>query len=171
MIPRCLKILVFFMFLACFSLPALADSDVDQLKEEINQLKKQIEELKEILDQQQQVGEKQTQRFEKLEQKVEEKESTVISNFKFRPYGFIKLDAVYDDSRTYVGNFALYAQSEATHKNDNEFNMTARQTRLGLDILAPKIYDWEAWGRIEVDFYGDGAKHENKGPCCCAMPL
>ena len=160
---KCLKIFGFFMLLACFSLPALADSDVDQLKEEINQLKKQVEELKEVLEQQQQVGEKQTQRVEKLEQKVEDKEETVISKFKFRPYGFIKLDAAYDDSRTKVGNFALYAESEATHKNDNEFNMTARQTRLGLDILAPKIYDWEAWGRIEIDFYGDGAKHENKG--------
>jgi hypothetical protein len=95
-------------------------------------------------------------------EKSEKKESPVISNFKFKPYGYIKLDAAYDDSRTNYGNFVLYVPNESQHKNDNEYNMTAKQTRLGLDIMAPEIYDWQAWGRIEFDFYGDGATHENK---------
>ena len=163
MFSKFLKVLPFFVCIAFIARPSFADSDVDQMKQEINELKKQVEELKEILNQQQQVREEQSHRVEKLEKKVDEKESTVISKFQFRPYGFIKLDAAYDDSRVKPGNFALYVENEANHKNDNQFNMTARQTRLGLDIIAPKIYDWEAWGRIEIDFYGDGAKHENKG--------
>ena len=144
-------------------LPVRADTEVDQLKTEIQELKKQVEELKKAVDQQQQVKEAETRRVEKLEQKVEGTSSNVISKFTFKPYGFIKMDTAYDDSRTTAGNFVLYVPNESDHKNDNEFNMTARQSRLGLDIVAPTIYDWEAWGRVEIDFYGDGAKHENKG--------
>ena len=144
-------------------LPVRADTEVDQLKTAIEELKKQVEELKKAVDQQQQVKEEETRRVEKLEQKVEGTSSNVISKFTFKPYGFIKMDTAYDDSRTTAGNFVLYVPNESDHKNDNEFNMTARQSRLGLDIVAPTIYDWEVWGRVEIDFYGDGAKHENKG--------
>ena len=93
------KLLFFCAIVTFIAEPASADSVVDQMKQEINELKKQVEELKEILYQQQQVREEQTHRVEKLEKKVDEKESTVISKFQFRPYGFIKLDAAYDDSR------------------------------------------------------------------------
>jgi hypothetical protein len=104
-----------------------------------------------------------SKRIEKLAvEKAEKKDSPVISNFKFKPYGYIKLDAAYDDSRTNYGNFVLYIPNESQHKNDNEYNMTAKQTRLGLDIMAPDTYDWQAWGRMEIDFYGDGATQENK---------
>ena len=120
-------------------------------------------ELKDILKQQQQTREEESARVEKLERKVDKTSSSVLSAFKFRPYGFIKLDASYDDSRAFPGNFILYVPNESVHKDDNEFNMTARQTRLGMDIIAPDIYDWKAWGRIEIDFYGDGTRHENKG--------
>ena len=159
---------VMLLLVCCFSLtiavfPVSADTEVEQLKTEIQELKKQVEELKKAVEQQQQVKEAETKRVEKLEQKVEGTSSTVISKFKFKPYGFIKMDTAYDDSRTTAGNFVLYVPNESRNKNDNEFNMTARQSRLGLDIVAPAIYDWEAWGRIEIDFYGDGAKHENKG--------
>ena len=151
----------------CFALngavfPAWANTEVEQLKKEVEELKKQVEELKKAVDQQQ-VKEAETRRVETLEQKIEESASTGVSRFTFKPYGFIKMDTAYDDSRTTAGNFVLYIPNESTHKNDNEFNMTARQSRLGLDIVAPALYDWEVWGRVEIDFYGDGAKHENKG--------
>jgi len=140
----------------------MAESDVEQLKSKVDRLEKELKELKDILKQQQQAREEEKARVERIERRVEEGSSRVLSKFKFRPYGFIKLDASYDDSRTNYGNFVLFIPNESAHKDDNEFNMTARQTRLGLDIIAPDIYDWKAWGRIEFDFYGDGAKHENK---------
>ena len=37
---------------------------------------------------------------------------------------------------------------------DNEFNMTARETRLGLELMGPDTEDWKTSGKIEVDFYG-----------------
>ena len=136
------------------------DTDLEILKQELDELKKQVEELKAVI--RQQTGPKSAQQSEKTDVKEEKKDSAVISAFKFKPYGYVKLDASYDDSRTNYGNFVLYVPNESLHKDDNEFNMTARQTRLGLDILAPDTYDWQAWGRIEFDFYGDGTKHENK---------
>lgn len=149
--------------LCCASVFA-ADTDVESLRQELNSLKNQVEELKAIIKQQQQMKEEEAKRPEKAAvEKAEKKESPVISSFKFKPYGYIKLDASYDDSRTNYGNFVLYVPNESQHRNDNEYNMTARQTRLGLDIMAPEVYDWQAWGRIEIDFYGDGTKHENKG--------
>ncbi|MBW1840144.1 MAG: hypothetical protein JRI49_09430 [Deltaproteobacteria bacterium] len=141
----------------------MAESEVEQLKQRIDTLEKELREVKDLLKQQQQSREEESARVEKLEQKVEKSSSNVISSFKFKPYGFIKLDASYDDSRTNYGNFVFFIPNESAHKDDNEFNITARQTRLGMHIIAPDTYDWRAWGRIEIDFYGDGARHENKG--------
>jgi hypothetical protein len=152
-----------FFTLLCASAVA-ADTEVESLKRELDTLKQQVEELRGVIKQQQQMREEESKRLEKaVAEKADKKESPIISSFKFKPYGYIKLDAAYDDSRTNYGNFVLYVPNESGNKNDNEYNMTARQTRLGLDIMAPDMYDWQAWGRIEFDFYGDGTKHENKG--------
>ena len=158
----CIVAIVYFVCFLFLVTPAMAQSEVEQLNERIDKLEKELKELKDLLKQQQQAREEESARVERLEQKVEKDSSNVLSAFKFKPYGFIKLDASYDDSRTNYGNFVLFIPNESAHRDDNEFNMTARQTRLGMHIIAPDIYDWEAWGRIEIDFYGDGARHENK---------
>jgi hypothetical protein len=148
--------------LLLLSVPVMALPDIEQLNEKINKLEKELQELKELLKGQQHAREEETTRVERLEQKMEKTSSSALSRVKIKPYGYIKLDAAYDDSRTTPGNFVLFVPNESIHKDDNEFNMTARQSRIGLNILSPKIYDWEAWGRIEIDFYGDGTRHENK---------
>jgi hypothetical protein len=73
----------------------------------------------------------------------------------------LKLDAVYDSSRITNGNYAQWVDSESTNDNDDQFNMTANQTRLGMLINGPTNSDMEASGKVEVDFYGAGAA-ENK---------
>jgi hypothetical protein len=155
------------VLMVCCASVFAADTEIESLKQELNSLKSQVEELKTVIKQQQQMQQQMKEEATKATEraaaeKAEKKESPIISNFKFKPYGYIKLDAAYDDSRTNYGNFVLYVPNESQHSNDNEYNMTAKQTRLGLDIMAPEIYDWQAWGRIEFDFYGDGATHENK---------
>jgi len=145
----------------------MADQTTEKLQERIDKLEG---ELKLLLKGQERAREEDKARVksiegkvEKVEKKAEEAATRALSGFRFKPYGYIKLDAVYDDSRTNYGNFILYVPDESKNDNNNEFNMTARQTRIGLDILAPESSDWEAKGRIEIDFYGDGtAKHENK---------
>lgn len=159
------------LLMCMWVVPVQAGSNEAQLQQRVDQLEQQIKELKALLQQQQQTYEADKARVEKIEQRVDTAEKTVkasptvisANNFTFKPYGYVKLDAAYDDSRTNYGDFILYALSEGTRKNDNEFNMTARQTRIGVDIMAPTIDNWTAKGRVEFDFYGDGsARHENK---------
>jgi hypothetical protein len=162
---------------------AFAQTPAEQMQKRIDDLEKQVNELKMMLQEQQRARVEEKARVDKVEQKVDQAEKTkvasssgagtvasVISDFKFKPYGFIKLDGSYDDSKIYPssGNFSLYVPSELssdkdkTSHNDNNFSMTGRQTQVGLYILAPETYAWVAKGRIEIDFYGDGTQHENK---------
>lgn len=155
-----------------------AQTSTEQLQKRIEELEKQVNELKLLLQEQQKTQTQEKARVDKVEQKVEQAEEkvkvvsapSILSEFKFKPYGFIKLDAAYDDSRVYPSsaNFVLYVPSEQRdttgnkNKNDNSFSMTARQTQIGLYILAPETYSWQAKGRFEFDLYGDATQHENK---------
>jgi len=77
------------------------------------------------------------------------------SSLDIQFYGYVKADASYDNSRTTPGNYVLYVNSEETNNNDNEFNLTANQTRLGLNINGPQGGRIKTSGRVEIDFYGD----------------
>jgi len=143
----------------------------DPLQVRVEKLEEELNELKQLMRQQQERSREVAKNViieenaENSAEKIGKETSTTrtIGKFQFEPYGYIKLDASYDDSRTNYGNFVLYVLGETENKNDDEFNMTARQTRLGLDITAPRFSDWTTQGRIEIDFYGDGfASHENK---------
>ena len=90
------RILLFGSVMLILSCPSVyaADTEVESLKQELNSLKNQVEELKAILKQQQQMQEEERKRPEKAAAaKEEKKESPIISSFKFKPYGYIKLDA------------------------------------------------------------------------------
>lgn len=86
------------------------------------------------------------------------------SGIKVVPYGYIKADASYDNSSVNNGNYVTWVNSEATSNDDDEFNMTANQTRIGLKISGPESDTMNASGVIEVDFYGgnSGGASENK---------
>jgi hypothetical protein len=99
--------------------------------------------------------------LEKKLQELEENKKPVWSTLDVQIYGYIKADASYDNSRTYPGNYVLWVDSEAMNKNDDEFNLTANQTRLGMKITGPKDAGLQTSGRIEFDFYGNYAD-ENK---------
>ncbi len=74
-------------------------------------------------------------------------------------YGHVKLDAAYQDSRLNADNFADYVLSEspATTEDDDEFQMTANQTRLGLNLGGLEAGSIKVSGKVEVDFFGDAA--------------
>lgn len=79
------------------------------------------------------------------------------SSLDIQLYGYIKADASYDTSRTTTGNYVLYVDSEATNENDDEFNLTAKETRLGMNISGPANDTTKAAGCIEFDFYDSNA--------------
>ncbi len=76
-------------------------------------------------------------------------------------YGYVKLDGSYDDSRLSLGNFARWADTESVLRDDDHFNLTANQTRMGVDATGPTSEDFQATGKIEMDLYGAGTG-ENK---------
>ncbi len=87
----------------------------------------------------------------------------VWSNLDVQFYGFLKLDAAYDSSRTTNGNFAQWVDSGYYNNNDEQFNMTANETRLGFNITGPKNNGLITSGKVEVDFYGTGAAENKAG--------
>ncbi len=89
------------------------------------------------------------------------KKKAVWSGLDIQLYGFLKADASYDTGRTNPGNYVLYVDSFPNNKNDDEFNLTANQTRLGLKIAGPDDSIVKTSGLLEFDFYGNYAD-ENK---------
>ena len=158
-----------------------------QLKQRVDKLEKEVEELKKLVMQQAQVkvtpvtqpaapvaekpvepnaappklSEADMQKIMAMLEKEPTKKKLVWADLDIQLYGYIKADASYDSSRTTTGNYALYLNSEATNKNDDEFNLTANQTRFGIRINGPDDGVTKSSGLVEIDFYGNGAA-ENK---------
>ncbi len=78
----------------------------------------------------------------------------VVSKFELKLYGYVKLDASYDSQRTSVGDLMYYVLPEVNGEKDDEFNMTAKETRFGMDIKGPDVDSIKTTGKVEVDFYG-----------------
>jgi len=77
------------------------------------------------------------------------------------PYGYIKLDAAWDDSRVNGGNYARWVEAEDTNKNDSQFSMTANETRLGLRVTGSDFGKMKTRGVVEGDFYGGGVENKS----------
>lgn len=96
---------------------------------------------------------------------VEQKSREIIAEkgVIFTPYGYIKVDMVYDDTRTSGTSVTAFVQPEtAGFGSDRHFTITARETRLGVNIAGPDLgEDGTSAGKIEVDFYAP-ATIENK---------
>ncbi len=146
----CLTLIFFMAYDISAEIPA------DALEKRIDHLEKELKELKRLLQQQNETAQETKARPQK------EASGSVSRRFRFKSYGYIKMDAAHDDSETNYGNFVLYIPNEGSARNDSEFHMTARETRAGLYIEAPEFDGWSTRGRLEIDFFGDGTEHENK---------
>lgn len=122
-----------------------------QLKSRVESLEKQVQALTETLSpEDQQVAEA-----------LAAGKQPVWSKLDLQFYGYIKADAAYDNSRTNSGNYVVWVDEESSRKNDDEFNMTANETRLGLRINGPTDNGIQTSGQVEFDFFGNYAA-ENK---------
>ena len=77
------------------------------------------------------------------------------------PYGYIKLDASFDSALTNDGNFAYVVLPYVGGDEQSEFNMTAKQTRLGLKMKGGGTDAVDLSGVIEFDFYGAGGENKS----------
>ena len=84
----------------------------------------------------------------------------VLSNLDIQLYGYLKLDAAYDTSQTDDGNFAKWVEREDLNQDDDQFNMTANQSRFGMNITGPENGAMITSGRAEVDFFGGGSQNK-----------
>ena len=127
-----------------------------------------VEALKKQNAEQQQRLEKLSGELERIKKLLEEKgisasgkssgEKPLTSGLSLALYGYVKLDAAYDSSRISAGNFARWVESEQIRRNDDEFNITANQTRVGLRLSGEPSDDFRYGGVVEADFYsGIGA--------------
>ena len=127
-----------------------------------------VEALKKQNAEQQQRLEKLAGELDRIKKLLEEKgisdrgkssgEKPLTSGLNVALYGYIKLDAAYDSSRISAGNFARWVESEQIRRNDDEFNITANQTRVGLRLSGEPSDDFRYGGVVEADFYsGIGA--------------
>jgi len=122
-----------------------------QLKSRVESLEKQVQALTETLSPEDQ----------QAAEALAAGKHPVWSKLDLQFYGYLKADAAYDNSRVTSGNFMVWADRENNRKNDDEFNMTANETRLGLKIGGPTDNGVQTSGQVEFDFFGSGAE-ENK---------
>lgn len=94
--------------------------------------------------------------------------STVIADtdksYEYDWYGYIKLDGAYDQNLTSHGNFVMWVNPEGV-KDDEQFNMTANETRFGLKVKSLASQDIKVAGQVEFDLYAGvtgGKVAENK---------
>lgn len=78
--------------------------------------------------------------------------------------GYAKLDAIADVGQAYGAQFANFAaiplDNSAQHKQDGQFNMHARQSRLNMETRTPtELGDLKTF--LEVDFFGSARGNAN----------
>ena len=170
------------LVLAATGICETADSDLtkenDDLRQRVSNLEKELAELKSIVlknNAAEKVEKTESPaattkltdaQLEEIAQMVENKSDAKkgpFSNIELTPYGYIKWDASYDDSELDPGNFGRWVDSEAGQDNDDQFNMTANQTRLGLRINTRDDSYIKSSGLVEVDFFGNGTAENKPG--------
>jgi len=79
-------------------------------------------------------------------------------------YGYFKLDGAYDQNLTSHGNFVMWVEPRTYSSDDEQFNMTANQTRLGVKLNGQGYDDVKVNGNIEFDLYANvaGGVDQNK---------
>jgi len=130
-------------------------------QEEIERLKKENEELRQRLDR---LAGEMDEIKAHLAGKGAPLSSTTstqkpVSSLGVEFYGYVKVDAAYDTSRVSVGDYARWVESEQLNRNDDEFNLTANETRVGLRLRGPESERFRSSSQVEIDFYGGGAEN------------
>jgi hypothetical protein len=109
-----------------------------------------------------------------------EKKGTVTKkgNSFFRFYGFLRLDAIFDDSAPNNTQTIGWVKSEdptiagGAKQNDESLTIHPRLTRFGFDIDAGTVSalkDAKATGKLEVDFYNNGLAGQSESRSALRM--
>ncbi|MFH0985153.1 MAG: hypothetical protein V1882_06410 [Candidatus Omnitrophota bacterium] len=151
-----LALVVAVVMVTAFSCPVFAEvADINTLIEKMNRLELENKQLRTELD---------TVKIKVSSiQSVEKPGTKTISaplpanSITSKPpvsfYGFIKGDAIYNDST--ISSLGSTSQRLGTNNKKNETILSAKDTRLGLDINGPEILGGgKTVGKFEMDFWG-----------------
>ena len=87
-------------------------------------------------------------------------------DFSVTPYGYLWGNMVYETERSNNGDYTLWVTS-AQDAGEPTFHVDARNTRLGIDVLGPKLAclnNAQTGGKVEIDFQSTATGlTENKG--------
>ncbi len=89
-------------------------------------------------------------------------DQTVVSKYKIKVYGFLKLDATLDDSKTNNPDAPKYASLEAATDDESQFAMTAMNSRIGFKYYGPENDNVSVFGNVELDFYDTASDNSQK---------
>ncbi|HDS01307.1 MAG TPA: hypothetical protein ENO07_04735 [candidate division Zixibacteria bacterium] len=87
------------------------------------------------------------------------------ASIDFDLYGSLKLDGAYDQNLTSHGNFVMWVDPQQFEDNDEQYNMTANESRFGIMLTGNEYENAEVNGKIEFDLYAgssSGAVAENE---------
>ncbi len=78
-------------------------------------------------------------------------------------YGYVKLDVIEATQRTFVGDLNFYNLPTVAGQTQGSLDITARESRFGIDLSGPSSDDWKTTGKLELDFYTSafGGTNEN----------
>ena len=160
-----IALLLGFATLLFVSLPSSAQTDdatLQKLLQRVDQLEKRLAETEAKLAQ----AEKTVAELPPVKPEAKAPTSfAAVANSRIEFYGYAKLDMAYDTGRVFPGNYALYVQPmPANERNNSQYNMTANQSRLGMNFTAMDTGDKKLTGKVEIDFYGGGAADNKANP-------
>ena len=78
-----------------------------------------------------------------------------VPGLAVKPYGFLRLDLIYNDSKTNNSQTTMWVSSEDgvnVRGDDKEFVLHPRLTRLGLHVNGGKVDSSDVTGNLEIDF-------------------
>jgi hypothetical protein len=78
-------------------------------------------------------------------------------DFTVIPYGMIWGATSCDSQRSKIGDYCLWFESPTVHPHDPDYNVDAKSTRLGIDLVGPPIPalgNAKVTGKVEIDFQG-----------------
>lgn len=140
-------------------LMAASDEEVAELRAMVMKLAGEVESLK------QQLAEKEARR-DVVGPVKQEKESAVAkpldkpaiagvsSKYGLSFYGYFKLDGWYDSGLVSHQEIPFWVMPE-TPTSGGSLDMTAKETRLGMNFDGPEIRGGKVTGKLEMDFYGN----------------
>lgn len=134
----------------------VAFAQEEDLDKENQELRKRVETLEADL------AEVKSRIAETTKADAEPEASSIQSKYGVQLYGFIKVDLAYMTARANdAGNYGRWVESEATNANDDQFNVTARESRFGLLFTGPDLASLRTSAKMEVDWYGGGTENKN----------